>query len=518
MIGGPNAHAACAILQSDNSPASQKQDHLYQLLQAAEPCPRNVFDLRRLIKDQGGILQTAMVANQGFHNPDSGNFSLFEMAQGSIGGLVPPVEFGEFFFGHFTAGIQDTLVANQTPQGLMVELIVWDPKTEMFNFYELIGNGERGTWFYRGNSEDILLDNELLHRQSDPLNPQFGSRLRCSGCHMSGGPIMKELTPPHNDWWTQERKLPLGNWKLGPNLQKIFPDLIDATVFAQGVKKGIRLLEESESFQERKSRRSLQEQLRPLFCPVEVNLESDGPSFWRGRIDIRVPSAFFVDKHLATGTLIMGQKEYFSALSHFNSDFPGGGADADHAWLTPVKGYSDGQAINTLAQKQIVDFEFIADVLAVDFRRPIFSKKRCILLKLVPNELTPQWRSVFLENLKKAAQESEDFDLKNGSQELVENLTESHKTALSHRIAANSFLGQCGLNLEEQENRIQLVKYLTQKRQEVSASEISKNPRGQIFEPDGFNGFKRLFPTVTGAPEPWTFVLNAKCEIERDRL
>ena len=28
----------------------------------------------------------------------------------------------------------------------MVELIAWDPGKQVFNFYELIGNGEKGEW------------------------------------------------------------------------------------------------------------------------------------------------------------------------------------------------------------------------------------------------------------------------------------------------------------------------------------------------------------------------------------
>jgi len=36
----------------------------------------------------------------------------------------------------------------------------------------------------------------------------------------------------------------------------------------------------------------------------------------------------------------------------------------------------------------------------------------------------------------------------------------------------------------------------------------------QIFKFDGFNGFKRIFPDVTGAPEPFTSKLDSTCALE----
>ena len=75
----------------------------------------------------------------------------------------------------------------------MVELIAWDGDKQVFNFYEMIGDGRQGKWFYRGDSLDIQADVKFLHRQTGSGDPRFGSNLRCSGCHTAGGPIMKEL-------------------------------------------------------------------------------------------------------------------------------------------------------------------------------------------------------------------------------------------------------------------------------------------------------------------------------------
>ena len=144
-------------------------------------------------------------------------------------------------------------------------------------------------------------DIALLHRQKDPAKPQFGSRLRCSGCHMGGGPILKELAAPHNDWFMTARPLPFGQLKPDATLNKILAGRVDAARLAEAVTAGVNKLYGSSKFQDFRSRLSLQEQLRCLFCPVELNLESDTPAFDENKTVVTIPSAFLVDPRLAQG-------------------------------------------------------------------------------------------------------------------------------------------------------------------------------------------------------------------------
>jgi hypothetical protein len=134
--------------------------------------------------------------------------------------------------------------------------------------------------------------------------------------------------------------------------------------------------------------RSMQEQLRPLFCPVELNLESDSEPFDDRKAQLRIPSAFFSDPRLATAVITIQRQHYDAALQKLHSRLPEtpGRTDAGHGWLSPVKAQSDMTAIDALIEQGIVDKEFAADVLAVDFTNPIFSKTRCGLLKLVPDK------------------------------------------------------------------------------------------------------------------------------------
>jgi len=204
------AGAACVIQNSDHTATQPKGDAFYELL--TQPCPLRAQDLKAQLIAGGALVEPAMVGNRGIHNPELGSFSFFETVSGQIGKVS--INKGEFFFGHFTAATDEhQLILDQEPEAgkLMVELIAWDKSKGLFNFYELIGQGSTALWFYRGDSLDILHDNAFLYRDVPPGKPKFGKTLRCAGCHSSGGPIMKELALPHNDWWTIARPLEFGS-------------------------------------------------------------------------------------------------------------------------------------------------------------------------------------------------------------------------------------------------------------------------------------------------------------------
>ena len=186
------ALGACQILNSQGMPISTNSDALARLLTSLETCPGDVFALRARLLAAGATLKTTLVDNRGFHNPGPGSFSLFEMVLGNLTPIGMPIADGEFWFGHFIGvGANNRLIANQQPSELMVELISWDPTKGVFNFYELGVEAGKKAWRYRGDSLDIMKDLQFLHRQKNPAQPAFGTTLRCSGCHMGGGPILK---------------------------------------------------------------------------------------------------------------------------------------------------------------------------------------------------------------------------------------------------------------------------------------------------------------------------------------
>lgn len=494
--------ASACIIAGATEP---RHDILFRLLTETPDCPRDVFDFRQKLSADGLQLTSTFVANRGFHNPALGSFSLFEMAHGQSLAAGRSVGNDELFFGHFTGkddSGQITLDQNPASGSLMIELIAWDAVSGAYSFYELRGQGAQGAWFYRGDSLDIVEDVKQLHRQTDPSRPQFGRHLRCSGCHTNGGPIMKELAAPHNDWWRTDRPTPLTPGQPDAALSRIMSQLADAETLAQAVHSGNAKLSQSTKYRQALASRNLQERLRPLFCPVEINLESDGTASDTATA-INVPSAFFADPRLATAVMPLDRLAYSTALTGRRARFPETALqDGDHAWLAPVKAASDQTLIDAAVADALIDKEFVADVLAVDFTNPTLSPTRCSLLPLVPVQASAQWQAHFVETLQQANSAA--------ARELVQNLTDPSRNQARHRAHAADFLAACQQRLAETSNAAAFVALLGQRRAEVFTSEISKNPMGQIFEP----GFRVIFPTLSPPARPNERKLNEQCVIE----
>ena len=471
--------AACVIQNSKGKPSSRKGDLLFTILNRSAECPENVQSLKSALNLAGLAIQPYMVANRGIHNPTLGSFSFFEEVSGTDSVSNSSVRSGEFFFGHFTSVEKGIVISDQEPSKgkLLIELIAWDNLSGQFNFYELIGKGQTSQWFYRGDSEDILNDNALLYLS--PKGPKFGSMLRCSGCHTSGGPIMKELALPHNDWWTEERPLKFKPNIVSPEISGWVAKLADASKFSQSVKSGITRLEGSPQYQKVNAKLSLQTALRPLFCEVEINLESDIGPLDEASSSLLIPSPSIVNPLLAKGAVDISSSAYKRLLISARMSFPETDRrDADHGWLVPVKGYSDFIAIQRLIDSGTITEEFVADVLAIDYENPLFSSKRCGLLQLIPLE--------GLENFPDRLKSSSIA----GARELYANLTDPSLTESFHRARAQRFIEQTQLQLKSVKGQTDTFKRIMDARRATFDSEISKNPLGQILEP----GFRVIFP------------------------
>lgn len=478
-------HGAC-ITTSNGQPTQNLNDFISKSLAKASGCPKNVFEFRELILANSGELVTTMVANRGFHNPSQGSFSFFEIVSCHKPGLI--AQTGDVFFGHFT-GVNslNQIDLEQTPSrgSLMIEAFAWDEAKGFYNFYELIGDGAQGRWFYRGDSADILSDLEPLHLQPNPKQPAFGNRLRCSGCHMAGGPIMKELNAPHNDWWTKERQLDFGGREFSENAGSLMAKLVSPSRLADSVKIGLHKLEGSAGFNAIKANRSLRERLRPLFAPVELNLESDLRPSADGK-DLGVPTSFFIDSRLLAEErrLLLSRQAYERGLHDLNMSFPETNLrDGDHGWLTPVKAYSDQLAVESLISQGLIDQHFARAVLSIDFTNPLFSEKRRELLRLLPQTLSIDWQPKYIAELKASG-------LPHGL-ELADLLTNGHPALHDVQSRIHGFVARCEEFLGSPDHHVEnYIRLLGQRRQEVFDSEISKNPRGQILEP----GFRVIFP------------------------
>ena len=492
-------------------------DALFKLLSAQPRCPENALIFRDLVGKSGLALHPAMVANRGFHNPlPQGSFSFFEAITGNFGGQV--LDPGDWFFGHFTAASIDNTALTSilspqqaaTPDNLLLETIVWDPKKQMFNFYEIRGTGQGGIWFYRGDSADLQADIQNLHRNEDASQPIFMGpldggkatlpRLRCSGCHMDGGPIMKELKEPHDSWWTKERPLDLGALRMAPEFAPILSALVPAGDLEKWVKAGDAKLLASVPYWKKRSALSLQEQLRPIFCEQEVNLESDPLPLEGPAKMISAPAGFFVDQRLVPDVdrVAISKDAYTNALTLFQAQFidyqsgslpngvqPINQIDADHAFETPVKSHGDMLIAQKLISSGLIDEKFLFDVISIDMTRPMFSAERCGLLRLVPGGgVTPDWRARFEQNLANAATPA--------AKELLGNMKDASRTRAYHSKRAHDLMTKVQANAAQQQVVNGYVRLLAQRRIAVYQDQISQHPQGQIFEP----GFRLIFPTM----------------------
>ncbi|MET0552055.1 MAG: hypothetical protein ABW221_03390 [Vicinamibacteria bacterium] len=494
--------AAGAECRVDGLRGPAPRDPLALLLQAERPCPRNAEQLADALQRAGARLQPTMVNFAGFHAPGAGAFFFFEIAstEGERPSGAPAIARGDLVFGHFTEPTADGRLVSSQGKGLVVEAIAWDPDKGYYNFYELMGT----TWSYRGDSRDVLEDVALLHRDRAAGVRPFGGRLRCSGCHTSGGLVQKELAAPHNDWFVAGRPLPAGDLRPDAFVRGRIAGVADAGALAELVEASHRRLAASRGYQRLLASRSLQERLRPLFCPVELNLESDTEPFDDRVPVVRVPSGFFTDARLAVADVRVARAAYDAAQGGLRSRLPKtpGRSDADHAWLTPVKARSDAAAVDALVDQGIVDDELVADVLAVDFTNPVFSSARCGLLGLVPAESGSGFAKSFQQALALAKAPA--------ASELLRNLTEPGRTRAFHRQAASRYLDRCRERASDPAAVEGWTRLLAQRRVEVGASEISQNPDGRILEDPG----RVVFPETTPRAMPGRLQLTPACDVQ----
>jgi hypothetical protein len=488
--------------------AATADDAVKRAILSGPETPRTVAAVRQRLLGLGGKLKTHIVANRGHENPEGGSFSFFETYTGPMTGGV--VKDGELFIGFFSERKGDALAVMQSFEpGLMIELIAWDHTKQAYNFWELVGTGQSAAWHYRGDSADVLADVAAINVGAG--KPAFGNRLRCSGCHTLGGPIMKELEAPNNDWWTDAHKLELGSLKLASGADPAEPTAMAARLFAEAVDAGDMARQVRGGMQRLMAARaarngdgqSLKQQLRSLFTPMEINLASDSAAF-KTRSEVALPAAFFVDARLSgkQGAIAVPTATYSAALSAVGSRFAPDEANLEetrHAFVVPVRSVIDNLAIDGLMKQGLLDAELAADVLAVDMANPLHSRARASLLRFVPERAASAaaLRDALMAGLKQAPQDA-------AARELLANLTDPARTAAFHRQRAGAVLQAVRQGRADQAAVVGWLKLAAQRRVEVAAAETSQNPRGTILEP----GFRVIFPVDRVAARPGMWRLN----------
>jgi hypothetical protein len=180
--------------------------------------------------------------------------------------------FGLMFSSSGFADVPELAQAGLDPAGKAIpggiEIMAFDQTNGVFNYYKEV-DGKLG---FFGSSSDFVTEG--------PGGPDITDERGCANCHTGGGPIMKELDAPWLHWQgtfktpgapllVQSRAAVMGLFTPGPELETLV------------VKPGNRAWNPRRVALMRE-RGTVAELLRPLFCPVEINI---GGTNSKARID-----------------------------------------------------------------------------------------------------------------------------------------------------------------------------------------------------------------------------------------
>lgn len=299
----------------------------------------------------------------------------------------------------------------QTENG--TEALGWDEERGRYNYYKLNGT----SWRFHGTSSGDEVPN----------------RTGCMSCHHNGTPIMKELLVPWANWTSISDTIAY--------LTQPPWNPASSPIFSPGNPVGAEQLELQILSALRRFHRhaiakaqtpagggvaridTARELLRPIFEITELNIASSmvptgnlhpfTTSTMGILQEVPIPNTHFLNARVfatsnlpgssAKGTLEIAAARQFQdkarvpaieydrlvqanalRLASCSGPVPGLAGDAHFAWLHPEPGLFDVTRIELLLTEDIVDQDFVAAAMAVDFRNPL-SPARAALLEFVPD-------------------------------------------------------------------------------------------------------------------------------------
>ena len=347
-----------------------------------------------------------------------------------------------------------------------IEMIGKDEKTGVYNYYEVLPDNQ---WVFYGTSADFIGNGYdckdsgfCVSKNSAKASSPSGKS--CASCHVSGGLVMKELDNPWLHWTAghpngsepvvADAKAELGNQLQGEDLelQVVRPS------FAPYNDKRVDIL----------ASKGVAELLRPVFCTMDINLDS---SF--------VGTSLLVDNELAP------DPSFFGALGGDNTSYeelkkdasikqrvngqPASITDTASPFTYPSRGQIDTAYSKSLQAANLIDGEFASDVRNVDFTRPIFSGQRCSLLTSIAGKTAAidSKLKAFAAETTKSKKDSLAKDIakdipalfktaltakaakKPAEAKFLANLTDAKADAGAHSKEAGEFLTACNKRLSE---------------------------------------------------------------------
>jgi len=419
LVAGVNLRAQVGLLKQTRNGAATSQMTASEIAQLGDPLFRLVLN-RSPQPTQLDAIESLLVGGQGTRHL----FVVSEQLQdATLGGSRRAVV---AFSGTNSIGAQSVRLdpnvmvsASFTDKGFAptVEAWGWDGARSRYNYYRLDGQPLR--WKFRGSSVDA--DTLTAKDRADT----------CLACHINGGPVMRELPIPWNNWVSDRNPVShlsatgRGHWLIAESSR--FGDLKGAedlevsfilpAIRQFNVRRLNNLIRRSPAGQPVVTA-GLQEivdgprALRSLFDTTEYNIASsqqlsglhpalEPASRPPGPVD--VPDAFFVDANLLTGggptqyaglgipearqfgsLLRLEPVEYRTVVERFKTVLGNRQGDTNFAWFAPAASHIDSHMIDLLIRRGVISQEFAAAVLATDVETPVLSKVRPLLLSFIP--------------------------------------------------------------------------------------------------------------------------------------
>jgi hypothetical protein len=373
-------------------------DPLFRLVLKDHPGELRLDEIERLIKGASGTAQL-FVVDEKIVDPALGQQRRAVLAfSGSNQGVLNPNVMLSFIFD--STGILPGFI----------EAWGWDDARSRYNYYK--ADGTPPSWKFRISSID-----------ADNATPA-ARQGTCLACHINGGPVMKELLFPWNNWHSFRSSaaylngVGAGHWPISEGAG--FRELKGAEDMETNfIVPAIRQFNARRlNALVRNAPGGLQEisdgprALRQLFGTTEYNLISSSdfsglhpfPAKGTGpAMPFKAPDTFFLNANLIAGggptqyqglgiaearnfapLLQLQPAEYKKLVDDSGTKLGGKTGDANFAWFVPEPSHQDNNMIDTLLQRGVVTPQFVAAVLAVDLETPVFSTRTPGLAKLIP--------------------------------------------------------------------------------------------------------------------------------------
>jgi hypothetical protein len=273
-----------------------------------------------------------------------------------------------------------------------VEAMAFSKAKSAFVYYQMNG----GRWALKGDGTQIVPGEQ---------------KVECAACHTSGGPNMKELQLPWNNWnsFTFSMPNPSGQAKDFEALysRKGGAESLEG-IIVNGDKLWAKARVDAVLGGKRKGE-SVKSLLRQAMCDVgEPNIisnKSKNGARFNGVTppsSLNVPPSMLVTQLFSSsgevgyssligmslgklGSISLKGADYLAAINSAGQSVDGKKGDTIFGMFVPERGFQDNMVVEELIRRSLLTKDTATDLLMTDFTLPMFSTMRCALADTAPD-------------------------------------------------------------------------------------------------------------------------------------